>query len=198
MHLQFDLDLNWSNITIFRKQYTCELVDESWFFVWKCSQVYAKLVKETYRIEKKAYSQQDNVLLIPPEDTWVHQRRENEPQCVSSLSHGGVFIIPLLCNHLSCQFISPLFQVRVEKEKVIIRANKQVKRLSFSGCVKRVVFNSSCEWWCGESSVSWQALQTQRRSKAMSKCSAVINSSSGFSHVLIIGSGCRHNVIKWD
>uniref|UniRef100_A0A673I203 Apoptosis-inducing factor 3-like n=1 Tax=Sinocyclocheilus rhinocerous TaxID=307959 RepID=A0A673I203_9TELE len=52
----------------------------------------------------------------------------------------------------------PTFQVRVEKEKVIIRANKQ-------------------------------ALQTQRRSKAMSKCSAVINSSTGFSHVLIIGSG---------
>uniref|UniRef100_A0A8C2I1W1 Apoptosis inducing factor mitochondria associated 3 n=1 Tax=Cyprinus carpio TaxID=7962 RepID=A0A8C2I1W1_CYPCA len=52
----------------------------------------------------------------------------------------------------------PTFQVRVEKEKVIIRANKQ-------------------------------ALQTQRRSKAMSKCSAVINSSTGFSHILIIGSG---------
>uniref|UniRef100_A0A671R5I1 Apoptosis-inducing factor 3-like n=1 Tax=Sinocyclocheilus anshuiensis TaxID=1608454 RepID=A0A671R5I1_9TELE len=52
----------------------------------------------------------------------------------------------------------PTFQVRVEKEKVIIRANKQ-------------------------------ALQTQRRSKAMSKCSAVIHSSTGFSHVLIIGSG---------
>uniref|UniRef100_A0A671P5R0 Apoptosis inducing factor mitochondria associated 3 n=1 Tax=Sinocyclocheilus anshuiensis TaxID=1608454 RepID=A0A671P5R0_9TELE len=33
------------------------------------------------------------------------------------------------------------------------------------------------------------ALQTQRRSKAMSKCSAVINSSTGFSHILIIGSG---------
>uniref|UniRef100_A0A672RER1 AIF family member 3 n=1 Tax=Sinocyclocheilus grahami TaxID=75366 RepID=A0A672RER1_SINGR len=52
----------------------------------------------------------------------------------------------------------PTFQARVEKEKVIIRANKQ-------------------------------ALQTQRRSKAMSKCSAVINSSTGFSHILIIGSG---------
>ncbi|XP_056602552.1 apoptosis-inducing factor 3 isoform X1 [Triplophysa dalaica] len=52
----------------------------------------------------------------------------------------------------------PTFQVRVEKEKVIIRANKQ-------------------------------ALQTQRRTKAMSKCSAVINSCNGFSHVLIIGSG---------
>ncbi|XP_026101049.1 apoptosis-inducing factor 3-like isoform X1 [Carassius auratus] len=52
----------------------------------------------------------------------------------------------------------PTFQVRVEKEKVIIRADKQ-------------------------------ALQTQRRSKAMSKCSAVINSSTGFSHILIIGSG---------
>ncbi|XP_076845972.1 apoptosis-inducing factor 3 isoform X1 [Brachyhypopomus gauderio] len=52
----------------------------------------------------------------------------------------------------------PTFQVRVEKDKVIIRANKQ-------------------------------ALQTQRRSKATVKCSAVINSSSSFSHVLIIGSG---------
>ncbi|TRY87461.1 hypothetical protein DNTS_035291 [Danionella cerebrum] len=34
-----------------------------------------------------------------------------------------------------------------------------------------------------------QALQSQRRSKVMSKCSAVINSSTGFSHVVIIGSG---------
>ncbi|XP_046697533.1 apoptosis-inducing factor 3 isoform X1 [Silurus meridionalis] len=52
----------------------------------------------------------------------------------------------------------PTFQVRVEKEKVIIRANKQ-------------------------------DLQTQRRTKAMAKCTAVINSSTSFSHVLIIGSG---------
>ncbi|XP_022053818.1 apoptosis-inducing factor 3 isoform X1 [Acanthochromis polyacanthus] len=52
----------------------------------------------------------------------------------------------------------PTFQVRVEKDKVIIRANKQ-------------------------------ALQSQKRSKPMARCSAVINSSSGFSHVLIIGSG---------
>uniref|UniRef100_A0A4W4F0C3 Rieske domain-containing protein n=1 Tax=Electrophorus electricus TaxID=8005 RepID=A0A4W4F0C3_ELEEL len=52
----------------------------------------------------------------------------------------------------------PTFQVRVEKDKVIIRANKQ-------------------------------ALQTQRRTKATAKCSAVINSSTSFSHVLIIGSG---------
>ncbi|XP_062398650.1 apoptosis-inducing factor 3 isoform X1 [Sardina pilchardus] len=52
----------------------------------------------------------------------------------------------------------PIFQVRVEKDRVIIRANKQ-------------------------------ALQTQRRTKAMSKCSAVINSNTGFSHVLIIGAG---------
>ncbi|KAJ3603688.1 hypothetical protein NHX12_028432 [Muraenolepis orangiensis] len=48
------------------------------------------------------------------------------------------------------------FQVRVEKDKVIIRANKQ-------------------------------ALQAQKRSKPMSRCSAVINSNTGFSHVLIIG-----------
>uniref|UniRef100_A0A3Q1EVA7 AIF family member 3 n=1 Tax=Acanthochromis polyacanthus TaxID=80966 RepID=A0A3Q1EVA7_9TELE len=33
------------------------------------------------------------------------------------------------------------------------------------------------------------ALQSQKRSKPMARCSAVINSSSGFSHVLIIGSG---------
>ncbi|KAF7661951.1 hypothetical protein LDENG_00248890 [Lucifuga dentata] len=52
----------------------------------------------------------------------------------------------------------PTFQVRVEKDKVIIRANKQ-------------------------------ALQSQKRSKPMVRCSAVINSSTGFSHVLIIGSG---------
>ncbi|XP_053726445.1 apoptosis-inducing factor 3 isoform X1 [Synchiropus splendidus] len=52
----------------------------------------------------------------------------------------------------------PTFQVRVEKDKVIIRANKQ-------------------------------ALQTQKRLKAMARCSAVINSSTGFSHVLILGSG---------
>uniref|UniRef100_A0A673CZV9 Apoptosis inducing factor mitochondria associated 3 n=1 Tax=Sphaeramia orbicularis TaxID=375764 RepID=A0A673CZV9_9TELE len=52
----------------------------------------------------------------------------------------------------------PIFQVRVEKDKVIIRANKQ-------------------------------ALQLQKRSKPMGRCSAVINSSTGFSHVLIIGSG---------
>uniref|UniRef100_H3DEP3 AIF family member 3 n=1 Tax=Tetraodon nigroviridis TaxID=99883 RepID=H3DEP3_TETNG len=52
----------------------------------------------------------------------------------------------------------PTFQVRVEKDKVIIRANKQ-------------------------------ALQAQRRSKAMARCSAVINASTGFSHILIIGSG---------
>ncbi|KAJ8263684.1 hypothetical protein COCON_G00161410 [Conger conger] len=52
----------------------------------------------------------------------------------------------------------PTFQVRVEKDKVIIRANKQ-------------------------------ALQSQKRTKAMSRCSAVINSSTGFSHVLIIGAG---------
>ncbi|XP_018595999.1 apoptosis-inducing factor 3 [Scleropages formosus] len=52
----------------------------------------------------------------------------------------------------------PTFQVRVEKDKVIIRANKQ-------------------------------ALQSQKRTKLMSKCSAVINSSTSFSHVLIIGAG---------
>uniref|UniRef100_A0AAY4BMR5 Rieske domain-containing protein n=1 Tax=Denticeps clupeoides TaxID=299321 RepID=A0AAY4BMR5_9TELE len=33
------------------------------------------------------------------------------------------------------------------------------------------------------------ALQTQRRTKIMSKCSAVINSNTGFSHILIIGTG---------
>uniref|UniRef100_A0A8C7LB51 AIF family member 3 n=1 Tax=Oncorhynchus kisutch TaxID=8019 RepID=A0A8C7LB51_ONCKI len=52
----------------------------------------------------------------------------------------------------------PTFQVRVEKDKVIIRANKQ-------------------------------DLQSQKRSKAMARCSAVINSSTGFSHILIVGSG---------
>ncbi|XP_061907222.1 apoptosis-inducing factor 3 isoform X2 [Entelurus aequoreus] len=52
----------------------------------------------------------------------------------------------------------PTFQVRVEKDKVIIRANKQ-------------------------------ALQSQKRSKAMARCSAVINSNTCFTHVLIIGSG---------
>ncbi|XP_041756367.2 apoptosis-inducing factor 3-like isoform X2 [Coregonus clupeaformis] len=51
----------------------------------------------------------------------------------------------------------PTFQVRVEKDKVIVRANKQ-------------------------------DLQSQKRSKAMARCSAV-NSSTGFSHVLIVGSG---------
>ncbi|KAM9547397.1 apoptosis-inducing factor 3-like [Salvelinus alpinus] len=50
-----------------------------------------------------------------------------------------------------------IFQVRVEKDKVIIRANKQ-------------------------------DLQSQKRSKAMARCSAV-NSSTGFSQVLIVGSG---------
>ncbi len=35
----------------------------------------------------------------------------------------------------------------------------------------------------------FQALQSQKRSKPMARCSAVINSSTGFSHVLIIGSG---------
>uniref|UniRef100_A0A3Q3F927 AIF family member 3 n=1 Tax=Labrus bergylta TaxID=56723 RepID=A0A3Q3F927_9LABR len=34
-----------------------------------------------------------------------------------------------------------------------------------------------------------QALQLQKRSKPMARCSAVINSNTGFSHVLIIGSG---------
>ncbi|XP_041718255.1 apoptosis-inducing factor 3 isoform X1 [Coregonus clupeaformis] len=52
----------------------------------------------------------------------------------------------------------PTFQVRVEKDKVIIRANKQ-------------------------------DLQSQKRSKAMARCSAVINSSTGFSYILIVGSG---------
>ncbi|XP_051922838.1 apoptosis-inducing factor 3 isoform X1 [Hippocampus zosterae] len=52
----------------------------------------------------------------------------------------------------------PTFQVRVEKDKVIIRANKQ-------------------------------ALQSQKRSKAMARCSAVINSSTSLTNVLIIGSG---------
>lgn len=37
----------------------------------------------------------------------------------------------------------------------------------------------------------FQALQSQKRSKPMARCSAVINSSTGFSHVLIIGSGQR-------
>uniref|UniRef100_A0A8C7KXL0 AIF family member 3 n=1 Tax=Oncorhynchus kisutch TaxID=8019 RepID=A0A8C7KXL0_ONCKI len=32
-------------------------------------------------------------------------------------------------------------------------------------------------------------LQSQKRSKAMARCSAVINSSTGFSHILIVGSG---------
>ncbi|CAB1321592.1 unnamed protein product [Coregonus sp. 'balchen'] len=49
----------------------------------------------------------------------------------------------------------PTFQVRIEKDKVIIRANKQ----------------------------------SQKRSKAMARCSAVINSSTGFSYILIVGSG---------
>lgn len=35
----------------------------------------------------------------------------------------------------------------------------------------------------------FQALQSQKRSNPMARCSAVINSSTGFSHVLIIGSG---------
>lgn len=35
----------------------------------------------------------------------------------------------------------------------------------------------------------FQALQSQKRSKPMTRCSAVINSSTGFSHVIIIGSG---------
>uniref|UniRef100_A0A3Q1HNG3 Rieske domain-containing protein n=1 Tax=Anabas testudineus TaxID=64144 RepID=A0A3Q1HNG3_ANATE len=35
----------------------------------------------------------------------------------------------------------------------------------------------------------FQALQSQKRSKPMARCSAVINSSTGFSHVVIIGSG---------
>ncbi|KAM6965242.1 apoptosis-inducing factor 3 [Aplochiton taeniatus] len=52
----------------------------------------------------------------------------------------------------------PTFQVRVEKDKVIIRANKQ-------------------------------ALLSQKRTKPMARCSAVLNSSSGFSHVVILGSG---------
>ncbi|KAJ8286042.1 hypothetical protein GJAV_G00033900 [Gymnothorax javanicus] len=63
----------------------------------------------------------------------------------------------------------PTFQVRVEKEKVIIRANKQ-GRIRTIGDLK-------------------SALQSQKRTKAMSRCSAVINSSTGFSHVLIIGAG---------
>uniref|UniRef100_A0A667YFX5 AIF family member 3 n=1 Tax=Myripristis murdjan TaxID=586833 RepID=A0A667YFX5_9TELE len=37
--------------------------------------------------------------------------------------------------------------------------------------------------------VTFPALQSQKRSKPMARCSAVINSSTGFSHVLIIGSG---------
>ncbi|XP_048854685.1 apoptosis-inducing factor 3 isoform X2 [Brienomyrus brachyistius] len=52
----------------------------------------------------------------------------------------------------------PTFQVRVEKDKVIIRANKQ-------------------------------ALQSQKRTRAMTKCSAVVNANTGFSHVFIIGAG---------
>jgi len=57
--------------------------------------------------------------------------------------------------------------------------------------------------WGDSSSITWygntaqsltaplllQALQAQKRCKPMSRCSAVINSNTGFSHVLIIGSG---------
>uniref|UniRef100_A0A673XYJ8 AIF family member 3 n=1 Tax=Salmo trutta TaxID=8032 RepID=A0A673XYJ8_SALTR len=37
--------------------------------------------------------------------------------------------------------------------------------------------------------VRFADLQSQKRSKAMARCSAVINSSTGFSHILIVGSG---------
>ncbi|MBN3304284.1 AIFM3 factor, partial [Amia calva] len=52
----------------------------------------------------------------------------------------------------------PKFQVRVEKEKVIIRASKQ-------------------------------ALQSQKRTRLMTKCTALSNYNAGFSNVLIIGAG---------
>ncbi|KAG7251094.1 hypothetical protein CRUP_021404, partial [Coryphaenoides rupestris] len=64
--------------------------------------------------------------------------------------HGEFSAIAHKCPHYG----APL--VRVEKDKVIIRANKQ-------------------------------ALQAQKRCKPMSRCSAVINSNTRFSHVLIIG-----------
>lgn len=43
--------------------------------------------------------------------------------------------------------------------------------------------------WSFNSLKHLQALQSQKRSKPMARCSAVINSSTGFSHVVIIGSG---------
>nr|XP_015221826.1 PREDICTED: apoptosis-inducing factor 3 isoform X2 [Lepisosteus oculatus] len=52
----------------------------------------------------------------------------------------------------------PKFQVRVEKDKVYVRASKQ-------------------------------ALQSQKRTKVMTKCTALSNYSTGFSNVLIIGAG---------
>lgn len=90
---------------------------------------------------------------------------------------------PLKCVHMAhvC-----LLQVRVEKDKVIIRANKQVKIRRMVRIYAGEQTDGLIDLW---SSKPLQALQSQKRSKPMARCSAVINSSTGFSHVLIIGSG---------
>uniref|UniRef100_A0A8C5AP16 AIF family member 3 n=1 Tax=Gadus morhua TaxID=8049 RepID=A0A8C5AP16_GADMO len=61
----------------------------------------------------------------------------------------------------------------------------------FPGLDSLATFQVSAEgWWpLVTMCLAPQALQAQKRSKPMSRCSAVINSNTGFSHVLIIGSG---------
>lgn len=79
-----------------------------------------------------------------------------------------------------------LLQVRVEKDKVIIRANKQVMRKRMWR-IHAGQQNNPLIDLCSSKTI--QALQAQKRSKPMARCAAVINSSTGFSHVVIVGSG---------
>ncbi len=171
-------------------------------FVWKCSQVYAKLVNETYWIIKKSIfptRHRVHAPYTPRGHMSSSEERKWTSVCVITKPwgcfHNPCYVI--IC-HVNSFFHTISGQSRKGEGDNKSKQAGEESLFLWSMCVKRVIFNSSCKRWCGESSVSWQALQTQRRSKAMSKCSAVINSCTGFSHVLIIGSGCSHNVIKWD
>lgn len=77
----------------------------------------------------------------------AHQRRENEPQYVSSLNSGGVFIIPLLCNYLPCQFSFLIISGQSRKGEGDNKSKQAGKEslCVWSMCVKRVKFNNSCK-----------------------------------------------------
>ncbi|KAJ7415786.1 Apoptosis-inducing factor 3 [Pitangus sulphuratus] len=84
----------------------------------------------------------------------------------------------------------PRFQVKIEKEKVYIRASKQ---LGTGGLCSKGYGGTGPQVCSGELdksiSFGYQALQTQRRTKMMAKCISLSNYNLSSTNVLIIGAG---------